>query len=143
MDVFSPHEFYWIAGSVTYVLLLLMSYIWAYRWDKYGIRTTAKILSSGASNTNYDYGGEVTSTDHEVSIEFQLENKEMLRTTIPIEGRFLRDKSNTHLPIIYKKHKPENALVDNTLKIYQAPIALGIVLLVCVLCILGASYFSS
>jgi len=135
MEIFSPHENIWLIAISGYVLLLLFTFVIAFRLDKFGIRTRAKIISSGSeisseiSTIDGEYDSE--STKYLVLVEYT-HDKKNIQVKMSIEGRFKMEKYKTYLPIIYNKNKFRNPSVDDTLTIYQAPIALSIVLIICI-----------
>ena len=143
MEIFSPHENIWLIAISGYVLLLLFTFVIAFRLDKFGIRTRAKIISSGLeissemSTIDGEYDSE--STKYVVLVEYT-HDKKNIQVKMSIEGRF--EKYKTYLPIIYNKNKFRNPSVDDTLAIYQAPIALSIVLIICIVTSLITIYIS-
>lgn len=111
-----------------YILAMGISYLLALRLDKKGIRTNA-IIHSFETEEYYgeDSDGIPETRSRELAnIEFETNNQGTIKTKLPI-GKYKGEKYREKLPIIYLKNRPEKAVIDDTLHIYQFPIGIALI----------------
>lgn len=133
---FSPEDLGLILLGA-YLLVILITYLRALKLDKTGVRTSAVIRSFATE----EYWGEDTDGIAEkryrdiAHIEFETKDHHPVTVRIPA-SRYKQEKYRNKLPIIYPKHNPQKAKIDDLLYIYELPLGLTLIGLVIML-ILG------
>ena len=143
MEIFAPYEYLVLIAFGLYVLITIITFILAYRLDKNGIRTKAKIIAIHAEEDDQNNGDsvQVTTVNYKADIEYRTKDNQLKQAKIPIAKRYLGKAYKTNLPIIYHQHKPEKPRINDTLYIYVIPIVLFTFLVIAVISFLVAISF--
>lgn len=138
---FSPEDLGLILLGI-YLLLIFITYLRALQLDKTGIRTRAEVrsfetkefLSEGA-----DGALEERSRDY-ANIAFETKDHQIVTAKISA-SRYKKEKYRNNLPIIYPKHRPHKAKIDDILYIYEFPLGLTLIGIIILLCVAGYMVF--
>lgn len=142
IEDFQLYEILLLVVCGVYVIAIAISYLLALRLDKKGIRTNAIIHSFETE----EYYGEDTDGIPETRyrelahIEFETNDQGIVKTKLVI-GKYKSKKYREKLPIIYPKNRPEKAVIDDVLHIYQSPLGITLIGLVILLFIAGYMVF--
>ncbi len=114
--------------SSFYLLVIFITYLRALKLDKTGIRTKALVRSFETKEflkEGPDGALEERSRDF-AHIAFETKNQQTITAKIPA-SRYKKEKYRDSLPIIYPKHRPHRAKIDDTLYIYELPLGLTLI----------------
>ena len=119
IEILTSHTAITISMLTGWILFILITYFKAYRFDKYGIRSKAKI-SSIYEVENFHDPDEPLTISHEAKIEYKNGDK-LVKTKLYIHKKYTDSIYASNLPIIYQGDKPEFPIIDDASIIYRIP----------------------
>ena len=125
-----------------YAIAIAISYTRALQLDKRGVRTNAIIHSFETEEYYFEDSGGIPETRSRqlAHIEFETKDQGRVKTKLPI-GKYKSEKYREKLPIVYPKNRPEKAVIDDVLHIYQNVLSITLIGLVILLFIAGYMVF--
>ncbi|MBX2875743.1 MAG: hypothetical protein KTR30_26730 [Saprospiraceae bacterium] len=125
-----------------YLLIILITYLRALTLDKRGIRTNAVVRAFGTEEFSAEgVDGFLEERSRDIAhIEFEDQNQQIIKAKI-LASRYKKEKYRNKLPIIYPKNRPQKAIIDDSLYIYQFPLGITLIGLIILLFIAGYMVF--